>query len=130
MKLTQTSGNFERVHIPPRIYDAVLVEIREGEIKDFDNPALKKKVYFWVFEIAGRERTVTLGGMTSPSFNPKSKLYEWAKNILGTEPPQEMETEHLYFKPCKVQVDDRERDGVKYSGIKAVLPGDTAEIPF
>lgn len=129
MKITQTS-NFERVHIPARIYDAIVTQITETQIKDFDDPTKMKPMFRWVFEIVGKEKTITLEGLTSVSFNPKSKFYEWAKAVLLTEPPIELETDDLLHKPCKVQVEDRERDGSKYSAVKTVLPGEAEELPF
>lgn len=129
MQITQTSS-FERIHIPARIYPAIVSEIREGQIKDFEDPTKMKTVYFWTFQIAGKDKTVNLEGMTSPSFNPKSKLFDWAKNILGAEPPITMDTDQLLNKPCQVQVEDKERDGVKYSGIKAVIPMSSDDIGF
>lgn len=130
--LNNTGADFERVHIPPRVYAAKLTGIREAEIPHFERPNEKQRVLFWQFDIAGKTSTVTIEGMTTFAFGEKSKARKWTKAMLGAEPPNSFDTDDLIGMDAQVLVGDKTKDNEAYSVIADVLPraGADEEIPF
>ena len=95
----------------------------------------------WQFQI---EDGTTFKSWCSQSLSPKSKLYSWARALLGGEVPETLDTDDLIGKPCRISLLLRPRDdGTEYNKVDAVLapkPGQKArpmpepeaveEIPF
>lgn len=122
MALKLTANEVERVHIPAGIKDARLVSLREQQFPDFDDPTKMKDHIIWAFEISRKGGAVTIEGITSTAFGGKSNARRWAKALLaGAEPPNTFDLEELIDQPCKVKVDDKEKDGQKYSRVTDVF---------
>lgn len=128
--LDATQGSdFERVSIPASTYKAVLVAVKSGQINDVDNPGQKKDVLFWAFEITGKSKTVTVEGMTSVIFKgEKSKSRQWARVLMGQEPPLLLDTDDLLGKECKVVVVDKTSNGETFSRVENVITAHEAEL--
>lgn len=123
-------ADYKREHIPANTYRATLVACKAGQINDMDNPGEKKDVLFWAFEIKGKQRTVTVEGMTSFAFSgDKSKARKWVKALLGSEPPSPFDTDDLIGREARVVVVDRtSRTGEVYSGVDSVISAEEGEI--
>ena len=133
MPVLESKGEgFDRVHIPPKVYHATLAEVRDGEIPSFDNPETKQKVLFWAFTIQGKERAITVEGMTTTAFGEKSKARKWVKAMIGAEPGKAVDTDDLIGTKTQILVEDRtSKDGETYSRVAEVVPSvSTDEIPF
>lgn len=127
--LEATGSDFERVHIPPKTYKAILVGVKEGEINDMDNPGTKKRVLFWAFEIKGREKTVTVEGMTTFSFfGEKSKARKWVSALLNGEPPSRIDTDDLLGYACRVVVVDKSHNNEVFSRVESVVSAEEGEL--
>lgn len=129
--LTKAGGDFEKVHIPARVYPATLTGFREAEIPHFDRPNEKQKVLFWAFEIVGTKSNVTIEGMTTLAFGEKAKARKWAKAMLGLEPPDSFDTDDLVGQATQILVADKLKDSEPYSVVADVIPANSGEeIPF
>lgn len=132
MALILKSSTVERVHIPPRIYQGTLVEVRVQKMPDLDNPGQERDNLVWAFEVARKGKDpVTLEAITSMAFGPKSSARKYAKALMaGTEPPTTMDIEDLYGHICQVKVDDKTREGEVYSRVTdafAIVPDEDEE---
>lgn len=127
--LEATGSDFERIHIPAKTYKATLVAVKDGTIPDMDKPGERKNVLFWAFEIHGKERTVTVEGMTTTSFyGDKSKARKWVKALMNQEPPTRLDTDDLLGSPCRIVVVDKgEGDGV-FSRVENVISAEEGEL--
>jgi hypothetical protein len=77
---------------------------------------------FMVVSPKGEAATVT--GLTSCIFSKKSKFYDWASTIVGKhfEVNEELDTDTLHGKTCRLWLTIKELDGGSINAIKEVLP--------
>ena len=74
------------------------------------------------FVLALEDSDVTLSAWCSATYSDKSKLSRWVKAILG-ELPDELDTEALVGKPCRVTVVIRAKeDGTQFNRVDEILP--------
>jgi hypothetical protein len=58
----------------------------------------------WSFSVKKKGVPVTVTGLTSTVFNPKSKFYRWSSAVTGKEfqDGEELDTDMLHGAPCRV----------------------------
>lgn len=127
MPILKAATEFERVHIPARIYKATLTGVRVHQFPDMDNPAVMKDHLIWSFEITGKEKSVTVEAITSMAFSAKSNARKYVKALLGAEPHEECDTDELIGLACQVKVDDKTKDGQVYSRVTDAFALDSGE---
>jgi len=66
----------------------------------------------WTFAVGHRNGIVSVTGLTSTTFNKRSKLFKWASAVLGRtfEENEELDTDSLLNKGCRVYLTIRELD--------------------
>ena len=63
----------------------------------------------------------TMKAWTSQAYSPKSKLFAWARAILG-EAPETLDTDDLIGKPVRLSILSKARDdGSEFNKVDAVL---------
>jgi hypothetical protein len=84
----------------------------------------------WNFSLMSRGKAVTVTGLTSMTFNPKSKFYKWASAIVGKQfkEEEELDTDQLHGAPCRVYLIVKELDGGgSINQVERVLPAEIAQ---
>lgn len=108
--------------VEPGTYSAIIKEITE-EDGQF-GPQLR--LQFVILDDDGDETDQQIRGWCSQKWGEKTKLFKWAKNILGKKCPgagQPMDTDKLVGKKCDLVVAARKKaDGTVGSGIEDVYP--------
>ena len=83
----------------------------------------------WSFMLTTpKGEAINVSGLTSTVFNPRSKLYGWVAAITGKtyRVNEELDTEALHGKRCKVYLTIRELDGGgSINQVEKVLPVET-----
>jgi hypothetical protein len=93
-----------------------------------------RKLYLllrWSFMLTTpKGEAISVSGLTSTIFNPRSKLYGWVSAITGKtyRVNEELDTEVLHGKRCKVYLTVRELDGGgSINQVEKVLPSEVVE---
>jgi hypothetical protein len=79
----------------------------------------------WSFSVKKKGVPVTVTGLTSTVFNPKSKFYRWSSAVTGKEfqDGEELDTDMLHGAPCRVYLVVKELDGGgSINQVERVLP--------
>lgn len=131
------SADFEKVRIPPRVYQATLASLKVIEVDDYNNPGQKAERIVWAFEIQGREKTVTVEALTSAKAslgNEKSGNRKFYKALTGQDPQVgngQTDLEELLGLTCNIRVDDHTtKKGEVVSRVVDAFPLDKAEDVF
>ncbi len=109
--------------VEPGTYSAIVKEITE-EAEGMYGPQLRFQ--FVVLDDDSDETDQQIRGWASAKWGEKTKLFKWAKSILGSKkcaPNQPIDTDKLLGKKCDLVVAARKKqDGSMGSGIEDVFP--------
>jgi len=106
----------ELPRIEEGIYDAL-----------FDDVELVETAYGnkwrWTFKIPLKDGIVTISGLTSTTFSRKGKAYKWVCAINGKKykEGEEIDTDKLRGRPCKVEVVNKMYRDTEISNIANVM---------
>jgi hypothetical protein len=81
----------------------------------------------WTFAVGHQRGIVSFTGLTSTTFNMRSKLFKWASAVLGRtfEDHEELDTDTLLIKACRVYLVIKELDeGGSLNQVERVLAVD------
>ncbi len=100
------------------IYDATFEGVEEAVIKLPDGT--EREVWQWNFNIEYEGETVTIQGVTTRRFTPRSKAYKWLSAIAGREfeVGEEIDFDEFIGQPCRIIVENKElRNGGEISRV-------------